>query len=62
MRHVDYTDCHINAYCRYVRRTAASAVPHGPQVLPFRDWFQSEYQALPGEYVGLNHMSRAASA
>lgn len=61
-RFLDYTDCHVNAYIRYVRRVTASAVPHGPQVLPFRDWFQSEYRSLPGQYVGINHLSLAASS
>jgi hypothetical protein len=61
-RSLVYTDCHITAYIRYVRRIAASAVPHGPQALPFRDWFQSEYQAFPGQYVGINYLSLAASS
>lgn len=58
---IDYSDCHINAYCRYVFRIASSAHPNGPQTLPFRDWFQSEYHCLPGNYIGINHLPRSSA-
>ena len=58
---IHYTDCHIRAYCRYVRTTSASAVVNGPQTLPFRDWFHDEYQVLPGDYVGINHLPGVSS-
>lgn len=52
---LDYSDCHVNAYSRYVQRSAASARPHGACTLPFQNWFHRQYQALPGRYVGLNY-------
>lgn len=52
---IDYADCHVTAYSRYVQRSAASARPHGPHTLSFQDWFWREYQALPGSYIGLNY-------
>lgn len=62
MRVIDYADCHITAYSRYVRRTASLPASTGAHTLPFRDWFQSEYQALPGRYVGINYTQAAAQA
>lgn len=55
---IDYSDCHVKAYVDYVRRTSASATPGGPQTLRFADWFQAEYHALPGFYIGINYLPR----
>lgn len=56
---IDFADCHINAYSRYVHRTATRATPGSSHTLPFRAWFHREYQASPGRYVGLNYAQAA---